>query len=265
MQARLSQTKQTGELILNGGVEMKKKNVWNWKSVLSVFLLTMAVLLGGCAPRLRVGDLQHESQTVELGDASAVRVEINYGAGDLKVSGGAEELLEADFSYNVARLKPEVEYTDGVLIVSQPEGDGLPALRGITNFQNEWDLRLNNQVPIELSVDMGAGTSDLQLSNLSLTGLDISLGASKSTIDLSGDWSADLQASIDVGATDITVRLPRDVGVRVEIEAGPTAINTSGLTKDGNVYTNDSYGVSGVTVEITLNAGVGQVYLVVEE
>ena len=101
-------------------------------------------------------------------------------------------------------LKPEVKYTNGTLVVRQPETEGLPALRGITDFRNEWDLRLNNETPMDLQVDMGAGTSDLQLAGLSLTGLDVSLGASESTIDLSGDWARDLEATIDAGATDIT-------------------------------------------------------------
>ena len=192
-----------------------------------------------------------------------MRVEIVMGAGDLEVSGGAEELLEADFTYNVARLEPEVKYTNGTLVVRQPGSEGLPALPGITDFRNEWDLRLNNEVPMDLSVDVGAGTSDLRLAGLSLTGLDVSLGASEGTVDLSGDWAHDLDATIDAGAADITVRLPRDVGVRVKVESGPHTIETTGLTKDGDVYTNDAYGVSEVTLQINLGR-IGLINLEVE-
>src|SRR5512143_3051106 len=124
--------------------------------------LIAAVLLAGCSSQARVGPLRTESQSVELGDAESVRVEINFGAGDLELTGGAEKLLEADFIYNVARLKPEVAYTNDTLIVQQPEVKGLPDLRDLTDFQNEWSLRLNDQVPMDLSVDMGAGSSDLQ-------------------------------------------------------------------------------------------------------
>ena len=220
-----------------------------------------ALFLAGCAPQFRVGELQSDSQTVELDDADAVRVEIVMGAGDLEVSGGAEELLEADFTYNVARLEPEVKYSNGTLVVRQPDSEGMPALPGITDFRNEWDLRLNNQVPMDLSVEMGAGTSNLQLAGLSLTGLDISLGASESTIDLSGDWAQDLGVSIEAGAASLTVRLPSDIGVRVVVDRGPTVIEASGLTKDGNVYTNAAYGVSDVTLQIDLQAGIGTINL----
>lgn len=235
------------------------------KHLLIVTMLLGALLLVSCYSKLRVDTLKTESQSIELGDAKSVRVEINFGAGDLQVNGGAEKLLEADFTYNVADLKPEVKYTDGTLVVQHPEVKGLPALQGITDFRNEWGLRLNNDVPMNLSVVMGAGTGDLQLADLSLTGLDITLGAGKSTLDLSGNWVHDLDVTMDTGAADVTVRLPGDVGIRVEIDAGPSTINASSLTKDGNVYTNTAYGVSAVTLQIKMRGGIGQINLEVED
>ncbi len=59
--------------------------------------------------------------------------------------------------------------------------------------------------------------------------------------------------------------MPRDVGVRVEVEAGPTAISAPDMTQDGNVYTNAAYGVSPVTLDIRIQAGIGRVNLEVEE
>jgi hypothetical protein len=173
------------------------------------------------------------------------------------VSGSAEKLLEADFNYNVAKLKPEVEYSNSKLVVWQPEAEGLPDFRGISGFQNEWDLRFSDEVPMDLSVDMGGGTSNLQLAGLSLTRLDVSLGAGISTVDLSGDWAEDLDVSIDAGAAELTVRLPKDVGVRVVVDRGPTVIQASGLTQNGNVYTNAAYGVSDVTLQLDLSTGIG--------
>jgi len=233
--------------------------------LLIVLVLLGALLLTGCGSAARVGELQTESKTVELGDAESVRVEIEFGAGVLEIAGGAGELLEADFTYNVAKLKPEVEYKNDTLVVNQPEAEGLPALQGITEFQNEWDLRLNDEVPMDLRVNMGGGTSGLNLAGLSLTGVDITIGAGISTVDLSGDWAQDLDVAIDTGAADITVKLPNDVGVRVEIDAGPTAISAPDLTKDGNVYTNAAYGASDVTLNISMEAGIGTIKLEVEE
>jgi hypothetical protein len=228
-------------------------------------MLLGVLLLTSCSSRARVGALRSESQSVELGDAKSVRVEINLGAGNLEVTGGTEKLLEADFNYNVAKLKPEVKYTNGTLVVRQPDARGLPVLQGITDYRNEWGLRLNDAVPMDLRVDVGAGTSDLHLAGLSLTGLDIILGAGIYTVDLSGDWARDLDVTIDAGAADISVLLPREVGARVKVEEGPHLIDATGLTQDGGVYTNAAYGVSEVALNINLKAGIGTIYLEVEE
>lgn len=225
--------------------------------LLIALVLLAALLIAGCAPRARVGPLQTESQSVELGDARSVRVEIDLGAGNLAITGGTEKLLGADFTYNVAKLKPEVEYADGSLVIRQPETRGLPVLQDITGFRNEWNLRLYDDVPMDLRVDVGGGGSDLNVANLLLTRLDVELGAGTSTIDLDGDWTRDLDVTIDAGAADLTVQLPKDVGVRVEVDRGSTMIDAPGLVQDENVYTNDAYGVSEVTLRIDITAGIG--------
>jgi hypothetical protein len=233
------------------------------KHLLINVVLLAALLLAGCKPKpvLRVGELKTESQSVELGDAKSVSVKIKIGAGDLKVNGGAEKLLGADFTYNVAELKPEVKFTGGTLVIWEPGNEGPIDWRGITDFRNEWSLRFNNELPMDLSVEIGAGSGNLQLAGLSLTSLNVTLGAGKSTVDLSGDWVRDLDVSINTGAANTTLKLPTNVGVRVEIEPGPNVIEATGLTQDGNVYTNAAYGVSDVTMQISMEPGIGQINL----
>jgi hypothetical protein len=114
-------------------------------------------------------------------------------------------------------------------------------------------------------VDVGAGTSNLQLAGLSLTRLDIKLGAGIYRVDLSGNWARNVAVTVDAGAADLSVRLPRDVGTRVQVDAGPTIIEAPGLEQDGNVYTNAAYGVSGVTMQIDMKAGIGKMSLEVGE
>jgi len=254
-----------------------------------VLLVAVVVLFAtiGCAltrPRARVGELRTKSESVGLGDAESVRVEIKMAAGELDVSGGANELLEADFSYNVAELEPEVEYSGGTLIVRNPDVEvGVGSWWDLDDYRHEWDLRLNDDVPMEMSVEMGAGSADLELGSLSLTRLgvetgagdvtvdlsgsssltrlEVEVGAGQVTVDLTGNWQDDLDANVNGGVGELTLRLPRGVGVRVEVEAGLGTVNASGLTKDGDDYVNDAYGESEVTLRIDIQAGVGNINL----
>ena len=229
--------------------------------LLIVLVLVATLLLASCNAALKVGALHTESKSVEQGAASSVKVKINFGAGSLNLAGGSEKLMEANFTYNVAKLKPEVEYKEGTLTVVQPEVNGFPSLLGLADFRNEWVFNLSNNVPMDLSVNVGAGTSNLTLSGLLLSGLDITLGAAEGTIDLSGNWAHDLNVTIDAGASNINVVLPKDVGVRVVVDRGPTIIETQGLTKDGDVYTNAAFSASDVTLHIDLKAGIGTINL----
>jgi hypothetical protein len=207
-----------------------------------------------------VGELVTESESVDLDGAESVRVEIGMGAGELKVAGGASKLLEADFTYNVAELKPEVVYSGGTLTVMTPDLDErVASLRDTDDYRYEWDLRFNDDVLMDLSVNLGAGDIDLQLADLSLSELDVNVGAAKGTIDLTGDRARDLDVTVDAGVGNLTLRLPGNVGVRVNIDAGVGDVDARGMTKDGNVYTNAAYGESAVTLRIDIRAGVGKI------
>ena len=228
-------------------------------------------MLSGCGG-VSIGELQTESQSVELDDAESVRTELRMGFGKLNLSGGAEQLMESDFSYNVSEWEPEVNYDggrQGSLTVQQGGIDqdsfSLSSLQDLDDARNEWDIQLNNGVPTDLRIEMGAGENDLRLGSLSLTALDLQMGAGAATVDLTGDWAKDLDARIQGGAGEATLRLPRDVGVRVDTEGGIGEINASGMKKDGNTYTNDAYGSSDTTLSIDFEGGVGQVNLEVAD
>ena len=45
--------------------------------------------------------MRHDSLTIERDASERVRVDLNMGAGGLTIGGGAQKLLNADFTYNV--------------------------------------------------------------------------------------------------------------------------------------------------------------------
>jgi N-terminal domain of toast_rack, DUF2154 len=226
-----------------------------------VLMAVAAVFLGSCG-RQGIGEMERESQTIDLENAQSVRAELRMGAGELNVTGGADALMEADFAYNVADWEPEVDYDvsgdTGELIVEQGSGADIP-LGG--EARNEWDLRFNDDVPIDLNVQMGAGESDLDLDSLTLTGLDLQMGAGETTVDLTGSYDRDIAASIEGGVGEATVELPSEIGVRVNAEGGLGQINAEGLQREGDAYVNDAYGDSDVTLDVDVRGGVGKINL----
>jgi uncharacterized protein DUF2154 len=150
----------------------------------------------------------------------------------------------------------DVNGDTGELRVRQGSGGGV---RFGGDARNEWDIRLNNELPLGFKVQSGAEESDL--GSLTLTDLDLSMGAGETTVDLTGDYERDLAANIEGGVGETAVRLPGEVGVRVDAEGGLGEINTERLQREGEAYVHDAYGDSEVTLDVDIRGVVGQINL----
>jgi uncharacterized protein YciU (UPF0263 family) len=236
----------------------------NGKTRNSLLLVCFALLasLAACdraGPRLAESRTDRES--VKLGAAKSVSVKFSMGAGDLKVKGGAAGLMDGTFTYNVPTWKPRVAYSEsgdrGSLTIEQPEGSH--DTTRMTRYS--WDVLLNNSRTSEIRVEMGAGNSNLDLGDIALTNLRVDLGAGTSVVDLVGNWKHDVEARIEAGVGNVTVRLPRNVGVRVLAEGGIGTISAPAFSKAGGAWVNDAYGKSPVTVNVNVQGGVGRIVL----
>jgi N-terminal domain of toast_rack, DUF2154 len=177
----------------------------------------------------------------------------------LNLAGGVDQLMEADFSYNVSEWKPKVNYNvsgdAGELMVKQGSAEGAD-LSG--DARNEWDIRLNYELPTDVVVQMGAGESNLDLDSHTLSGVDLQMGAGKTTVNLTGDYARSFDTSIQGGVGEAAVELPSDVGVKAKAEGGLGKINAEGLKRVGNAYVNDAYGESDVNLNVDVQGGVGE-------
>jgi hypothetical protein len=145
----------------------------------------------------------------------------------------------------------------GRLAVSTPAKVDLRPLR---DMHYVWDVALSSGLPLDLSVQMGAGRADIDLRGTDLRRFQMDLGAGDATVDLSGDWIHDAQVWITTGAGELTVRVPADVGVRLRgHKDGIGEFNADGFRADGDALVNDAYDDADVRFELTLVRGVGTV------
>src|SRR5215213_10188122 len=235
--------------------------------VLSILVLAAtAVLAGACGMQpggtQQVGKMQKQSKSVDPKDAQSARAQLKMGAGELNITGGADKLMEAEFSYNVSKWKPKVSYDvsgkKGELVVEQGSANGGDLSGGA---RNEWDIRLNDEMPTDLVVRLGAGESNLDLDSLTLMGVDVRMGAGKTTVDLSGVYTRNFDATIEGGVGQATVLLPSEIGVKAKAEGGLGKINAKGLKKVGDSYVNDAYGESDTNLSVDVKGSVGEINL----
>jgi hypothetical protein len=220
-------------------------------------------LLVGCGGEMEKSDPQHETREVEAGGAESARIEVDMGAGELDIAPGAAKLTEAHFRYDPPSMKPELSYSVGAgrgyLTVRQPS----MIRQGLRNVrESRWELKLNEKIPAELKVKLGAGKAMLRLGGVPLTRLTVDFGAGEMELDLKGAWTKDLDASVEGGVGEARVLLPKDVGVRVKAQGGIGEIKAEGLRREGPYFVNDQYGKSPIDIRLEITGGVGTIRLI---
>src|SRR5260370_31106535 len=128
----------------------------------------------------------HRVETVDKKDAKSVRMSVKMPAGDLAMSGGAESLLNADFSFGSSWGAPKIEYSvhngAGELSIDQDGGGTL-----VTNSDNTWNLKVNDSIPLDLEIDIGAGLGVLRFARVDLTRLELNIGAGQAEAEMTGE------------------------------------------------------------------------------
>jgi hypothetical protein len=237
--------------------------------------------------------------TVAVPDRDEAHLKISFGAGELRLSPGAENALVAGAAtYNVPNFKPEIVENDGSIEIKQGDFKSL----NVGNFRNEWDLQLG-ETPMELEINAGAYKGSYEFGGLALTNLTIKDGASDvdvsfsepnqtemsvfryetgaSNVELTGLANANFSTLIfNGGAGDYTLNfsgeLGRDATARVETGFGdlmlviPKNVDARVTVEGGAINVNHSSGwgqsnrtytqdSSGPTLTILVKMGAGNV------
>ncbi|QIC49529.1 hypothetical protein GAG94_21960 [Lysinibacillus sphaericus] len=226
---------------------------------LGVVLGTSVFVLSGCFSFLP-SKMQEETILVEKDKAKTLEVAIDLGVGEMNLTGGAKEWVEGKADYNIKKLAPQVNYdVSGDTGEVEIKHKGSTKL-GISNIKNTWDIQLNDDIPMDLTVETGASLANLDLQGLQLEKLDIEAGVGDLTVNLGGDWKKSFNASIETGVGQTTVIIPSKVGVKLTTEKGIGSSNIEGLISKGKgVYVNEAYDKADVVLEIKSEIGLGDI------
>jgi len=103
---------------------------------------------------------------------------------------------------------------------------------------------------------------DIDLSNTSVPDVSFKALAGEAVIDLSGKWDNDMHASLQGGVGEMTLMLPADAGIRMEVHALIGDVDAPGLMKKGRYYTSESFGQTSENFYIDFTGGIGNLEVV---
>ena len=257
-------------------------------------LLLTSLLLAFSWTGVRAQEAFDENRAVPLQGATSAQVDLDMRFGRLIVNpatsavatpaaipaaspgAGSDVLLNARFRFSNEDWRPEVDYSvdsaTGSLDVSQSGSEDIDIddIDDVTegDIGNRWDLEFNRDVPLDLDIDATAGDVQVNAGGLTIDRLDIDVEAGRAELDLTGEWvQAPEKIKVESTSGQVVLRLPRDIGVRVDADAGVVGdIDADDeLESESGDYVNAAYGETPMTLNVEADTTVGQIVLQLED
>ena len=209
-------------------------------------------------------------RTLEISEplqgATSAEVEIGLGAGVLRLGAlsEADKLIEGTIA---------VERGEKVISARQGSGDATRytlrtegtvrafswfGQRGRALEGRTWELRLNRDVPLRLSVSTGAGQAFLNLERLNLTYLEVDTGVGQATLTL--PERGRFRAQVNAGVGQVIIRLPEGLAARIRVDAGIGGVEVRGdYRRQDDTYVSPNYDTAANRVDLEVDGGVGQI------
>jgi hypothetical protein len=233
-----------------------------------VVLVTVGMLAAGLfwiGPDSRGGERVTDSVSQPLNGAERAQVDINFGVGDLRMSDLPAEsplLIDGTLRYDERqpqRVEQSFAVRSGVAhyeLAMRGSATGIPF--GSRGPMHSWDLALNREVPLALSIRTGVGTSELDFRSLNLSSLTIDSGVGQTTVHMPAQGQ--VSSIINGGVGELVIQIPDGLPARIDVRTGLGNSQISGdFVRDGNVYTSPGYDMAVDRLDLELRAGVGQV------
>lgn len=227
------------------GVELLVRD----RSAALAFLLEIAIIVGAVAyavagPTTLV-PIGTSTTTVGRQNAQSLALVLNYGAGELALHGGAAALVEVASSREDVRVQ-NVTHTGTAASVTVSPTDETFLVGG----ERRWEVAVPSDIPVTLTVNVGAGTFTLDLRDVKLRSARISNGASQLVVRLPAP-AGDVPVTVSTGASTITFEFPPATAYRVRTTGGLNTVNGTEETS--------TYGAAADRYTVTVSAGMSTI------
>ncbi len=196
-----------------------------------------------------------------LGNFSRAKVEIEFGAGDLKLDGlaGAGNLLEATAEHmgtstGIIKEFTQVSGTGQLKLTVTSEARQL-----LGEKKDKWQLHFTRDLPIDINLKSGLSEMDIDLSLLRLENINLDIGASKLLLKLPAFGIS--KAEIKSGMADIEITIPQGKAAKIKVNGGLSSsdIDEKRFPLVNDYYISPDFNSSYNRVELNIGSGLSRI------
>lgn len=169
---------------------------------------------------------QHFSEPYR--EVTRASIDIDFGAGDLRLKSPCAELVKADIESNFVKYSFRTEHGDEEASVFL-NGKGHTKKIGKNN-ENDLELALCANPLWSFALDMGAADAELDFSPYRMETININGGACDLDLIL-GEHDCDTKVVIHTGASDIDIKVPASMDCQISLESAITGKSFMGFEK----------------------------------
>jgi hypothetical protein len=207
----------------------------------ALVFLVAAPPIGGVTPGTFVA-----AENVAREGATEMSLTLGYGAGELRLAGGASDLLAVKSTHQDVELQRV--FRSGTAATVSVRSDAPNA--GFITTTRSWDVRVPSDVPLALTLDLGAGDFNVDLRDVMITRATVNNGASDLTIGLPIP-KGEVPITLSTGASSVTLEAPAGIQYRVT--------TTGGLNSITGTQETAGYAAARDRLTITISAGVSSI------
>ena len=207
----------------------------------AIIALAFAYLISGVTPAA-IG----ASYTINVPRASAseLNLTVNYGAGTFALTGGGSDLVAVRSSQEDVTRRVDQNGSFAAVTLSSERPDFM-----WMGPDRRWDVQLPSDVRAGMTLNLGAGDFDVDLTTVQLTRATINAGASDLTVRLPAKVTGDVRMTISAGASDVKLHVPQGLAYRVTYSG--VAMSATGPTESAGYATAPDR----VTINVSAAAG----------
>lgn len=113
-----------------------------------------------------------------------------------------------------------------------------------------------------VSMNVGAASFTARnLANANASSLHVTGGVGELDLGFGGTWTGDLDATVQVTLGKITLRIPRDVGVQLDVQRFLATFDSDGLVKRDGSYFSDNWDTAKYKLRVHLQTTLGGIVI----